>query len=459
MTTRLKSLRITRVALVPKGANQEAHVVLYKQAETKREQGMDFSRSAFAYAPDGPATWKLRLVETPEGQPTAAQVGRAIAALRPAGFRGNRVVIPAEDLPDVKRTVLAAWHVTHPEAEAADIPTILKGHDMDDYAMPMTTDQKLHCREWYELWDAFTSSMYDFMQAMAHDPATYAPLMVESIRQFLDHAEAMLTMVGMVEKAHPLLAVCAEVCKQGAVMSAARLRRLEEAIATLQGILEEAMPMMEKRKGRHMVDKPTHDADQALTLTKRAETAEERATAAETQVKDLEADIAKRAMTPEQQEAAWLASLPDVIRKQYEADKLEKAELRKKLQAAEDRNAKQEYIAKAAGYKALPINPDDDWEVFKAIGGLEEKHRVRIEQLFKSAEELCATAKVFEAVGTGGGAGVGGSPAYAQLEVLAGELQKGTKMTKEQAIVKAMDARPDLARAHRTEREEARNGR
>ncbi len=94
--------------------------------ETKREDDEDFPPEAFAYVPDpeSPSTWKLRLWDSMEEKVTAAQVGRALAALGPGGFRGNRVQIPAEDLPAVRRKILAAWRTVHEADEA--IPDVLK---------------------------------------------------------------------------------------------------------------------------------------------------------------------------------------------------------------------------------------------------------------------------------------------------------------------------------------------
>lgn len=94
--------------------------------ETKREDDQDFPAEAFAYVPDPdrPSTWKLRLWDSLEEKVTAAQVGRALAALGPGGFRGNRVQIPAADLPAVRRKILAAWRTVHePDAE---VPEVLK---------------------------------------------------------------------------------------------------------------------------------------------------------------------------------------------------------------------------------------------------------------------------------------------------------------------------------------------
>lgn len=105
---------------------------------TKEENGMQYPRAAYAYAPDPekPSGWKLRLWETPEKKETAAQVGRALAALGP-GFRGNKVSIPSSALSGVKRKILAAWKKTHPGATSEQIPEILKG----EFSMPFTLEE------------------------------------------------------------------------------------------------------------------------------------------------------------------------------------------------------------------------------------------------------------------------------------------------------------------------------
>lgn len=102
------------------------------KAATKREDGEDFPAEAFAYVPDPemPSTWKLRLWDSLEQRETVAQVSRAVAALSPSGFRGNRVQIPAEDLPSVKAKVRAAWRrVNGPDRE---VPAVIK-RDMSNY--------------------------------------------------------------------------------------------------------------------------------------------------------------------------------------------------------------------------------------------------------------------------------------------------------------------------------------
>lgn len=129
---RIFDIVLDEVSLVDKGANQGAHVILMKRDEafnkqaTKREEGEDFPAKAFAYVPDPekPSTWKLRLWDSIAEKETAAQVGRAVAALGP-GFRGQRVQIPSEDLPAVKNKVLAAWLKVNEGKTRADAPAAL----------------------------------------------------------------------------------------------------------------------------------------------------------------------------------------------------------------------------------------------------------------------------------------------------------------------------------------------
>lgn len=100
---------------------------LEKEAKTKRENGIDFPASAFAYVPDPqtPSTWKLRLWENLDSKETAAQVGRAVAAIG-KGFRGNVVEIPEADMSSVKAKIKAAWRKTNKDKDMSEMPDVLK---------------------------------------------------------------------------------------------------------------------------------------------------------------------------------------------------------------------------------------------------------------------------------------------------------------------------------------------
>jgi cation transport regulator len=73
------------------------------QEVMKTEDGVQYPAAAFAYTPEKSSGWKLRLWEI--DKVTRKQLGAAAAALSPGGFRGQRVDIPREDLPTVKRKI------------------------------------------------------------------------------------------------------------------------------------------------------------------------------------------------------------------------------------------------------------------------------------------------------------------------------------------------------------------
>lgn len=107
--------------------NQKTVIKPLLKAVTKREQGKNFPASDFAFVPDRnkPSTWKLRLTESPGGKPTAAQVGRAVAALG-KGFRGRKVQLPAEARSRVVAKVRAAWRKANPGKPASEMPPVLR---------------------------------------------------------------------------------------------------------------------------------------------------------------------------------------------------------------------------------------------------------------------------------------------------------------------------------------------
>ncbi len=80
-----------------------------KQA-TKTEDGIAFRARDFAVVPDAekPGGWKLRLAEGSSGNVTRAQIARAITAMQPGGFRGNKVVLGPGDKAQAIRRISAA---------------------------------------------------------------------------------------------------------------------------------------------------------------------------------------------------------------------------------------------------------------------------------------------------------------------------------------------------------------
>ena len=97
------------------------------KADMKTEDGVEYPPAAYAYVGDPKvvSTWKLRLWETPDLKETRRQIGMAVAALGPGGFRGNRVQIPSDDLPKVKARILRAWLKVWPDKDRGDAPRVL----------------------------------------------------------------------------------------------------------------------------------------------------------------------------------------------------------------------------------------------------------------------------------------------------------------------------------------------
>ena len=94
---------------------------------TKKEASGNHPAKDYAYVPDASvsSSWKLLLTGTTGGPPDAGHVGAAVAALG-KGFRGNRVEIPASDLPAVKRKVRGAWGRANPDKTTEEMPEVLK---------------------------------------------------------------------------------------------------------------------------------------------------------------------------------------------------------------------------------------------------------------------------------------------------------------------------------------------
>lgn len=90
---------------------------------TKKEGDETLSASAFAYVPDkeSPSTWKLRIDDANHTRAAVAALGK--------GFRGNKVDIPSEDLPAVKRKVKAAYKKFFPDEK--ELPEILKSNEKE----------------------------------------------------------------------------------------------------------------------------------------------------------------------------------------------------------------------------------------------------------------------------------------------------------------------------------------
>jgi len=455
MATRLTKLSIGKVALVPKGANQEAYVLLYKmdKAEWTTATVNNFPDSSFAYVepgdkdPDGKTTPRSKRhlpYKDAAGKPDAAHTRNALSRL-------PQTNISASAKASAKRKLLAAARSLGINATT----NTQKDLGMDDTAMamdeerespPMTLEERQQARQlyaqWGPLWRDFCATVNEIMD-WDDDDAQYADILMQSIEQFSTQATAILSDLGLLTKAAPLFAVLNEVTKAGAVMSGARRARLQAAIGALQAILDEANP----QTGGETTTPATKGVRMTVTvdeITKRAETAEAR-------VHVLEAELLQAKMSPEEQEAEYLKNLPDAVRKQYTADKVEKAALREELRIEKEARQRQEYIEKTVTYRLVGMTPDH-WNVLKAIDGLPQQERDELLRMLASAHEVIKTSGLLKVHGKDGVAPVMGS-ALERIEKMARERAAASegKLTYEQAYDRISSEQPTLFAEARSE--------
>lgn len=216
-------------------------------------------------------------------------------------------------------------------------------------------------------------------------------------------------------------------------------------------------PAHERLKKEHLVSGSVAQA-QIDTLTKRAEAAEARVRELEplvTKTAELETTLAKMRQTPEEQEAEYLASLPDAVRKKYEADQLEKVDLRKRLAEADERVAKADLVAKTADFRAFGMVPEQHWTIVKAIHAMPEADRDELLRLITANMAQRETAALYTAQGytSPAATGTNGSgSANDQLMALAHTYAKEQAVTLDKAIDAVAKAHPDLWRRDQLEK-------
>ncbi len=472
MTTRLTNLRVDEGSLCEKGANQRAAVMLFKRAPvvktaTKTEAGQDYPAEAYAYVPDSetPSTWKLRLWEDPEKKETAAQVGRAVAALSPGGYRGNRVEIPAEDLPKVKAKVKAAWKRTHPDASDADVPDVLKKEggvlgglqrmvqaigkrlgwteaDVENVTLEVAKDlaeddgattfgeelaeeqREAKYREVEsELWDLVWLLRDAIGNTLRDETADRQALIQQSLDEFK----------GTILAALPAwLAGNTTVAKVGRKISADRLQRMKDAHQMLGEIIAEA----EQDTTEPAATKTQKNDNRGVD--KLPETKIDKAALPEDVRKYLE-ELEKKAQDLE----AKGNQVPEEVTKQLDDLKKRADQAEEALRKERDERLTKEFVAKAAGFKNLPVKPEEFGPVMKSLAEKDPENYAKVEAALKAADEAAGKAGLLGEIGSS--AAPAGGTAMAKLEGAAQELRKSDpNLSKEQAVAKALEQHPEL---------------
>lgn len=195
----------------------------------------------------------------------------------------------------------------------------------------------------------------------------------------------------------------------------------------------------------HEVLNETEDVYMSEELKKQLEQAQQDAAAAIERAEAAEAELAKRD-APDDPEDIWKGVAP-ALRKRFEQQEQEIALAKAAAEMERDQRVKQESIQKAAAYKHLPINADDDWEVFKAIDRLDAPVSKRIYELFKAGDANLGDAGLTNERGVSGEDGEPLSSGDQMEQLIQAEIEKsGAEYTI--AFSKVAAANPVLYRAY-----------
>jgi hypothetical protein len=481
MATKLRKLKITRVAVCPQGANPDADILLFKSqapAVVKEEMTTgDVYTNTFA----GTAQCSDPHCDNPDcpvhGDAVRARRKKKRVAKGPIGAMG-----------------------AHGEPDGDEEPPL-------DYA---TRGQQYDLWEtlWGK-WECLCATFSDVVGDGDEDNIPHLPILERSIGQFQEDVHQLLTDAGVIAKVAPPLkalhGLVTEMAKVGAPMAGHRLTRLKEALVALQQILDEctppalphgvqppidragisaaeaagipgAMTTPALMKGRRAMavrkntesdkehcascddedcDNPAHDRMKAMEKQAESRIAELEALLATTQdalseahstLSQRDAAIAKMQQTPEEQEAEYWASVPEPVRKKHEADEAEKIELRKQLSEAREEREQTVYLTKTAEFRGFGmVAHPKHARILKAIDGMEEEDKEELLRLIKASQEQARTAGLFETRGAEGRNGAGSLDARSASD----ELMALTKAYMAEKGVDFLPASEAIAKSHR----------
>lgn len=154
----------------------------------------------------------------------------------------------------------------------------------------------------------------------------------------------------------------------------------------------------------------------------------------------------------------------EAIQKQLADVQVENAALAKRAaeseavaKAALDEQQRLGYIAKMrTDYPHLPINPNEDWKVLKALDSLPDDHSAagaRLRDLLAAANEVYAQSSTFKRLGHSGHGNTGHSEtAYDKMHELANQMvQKGEMKTRADALAAVAREFPALYEQYQRE--------
>ncbi len=405
--TKLRDPDITNVDLVDRPANPEARILLYKRdgdKPMKTEDGVAYPAEMYAYVPDpdSPSTWKLRLCDS-EMDITAAQVGAAIAALG-KGFRGNKVEIPAEDLPAVKGRVRAAWKKANPDKEDDDMPSVIakQGGLLHAIAkkLGLTDDEvEKYVGEGNGTGEMFNEAFNRYsLREIQEEIYDFTGALNQSISSIIadDKISDKKSMLdGSIEQFNAAITAAIpewlnerqEIGKSGRVFSAERLGRLKKLSQDILALIAEG----DKQEG--------DDGKMAGEINKSllAQEVQDYISKMEAEIETLKKT---QAPPPAPDPEEVLKSLDPAVRK-FVDDLKAKADAAEAVakKALDDEKTKT-YVAKAAGYTHLGIQTEEFGAVLKSLADKDPESMGKITAVLDAANEAVGKSKLFEEAGS-----------------------------------------------------------
>lgn len=155
-------------------------------------------------------------------------------------------------------------------------------------------------------------------------------------------------------------------------------------------------------------------------------------------------------MSEEETMKSVLKSLPEPVREMLEKAQGEAAIAREELRKEREERRNEEYVAKAAGWSHLTVDPKEIGPALARLSDIDANLSQQIEKALTAANAQAESASIFDEIGRA--SRPDDNSAYAKVETLAkAAVAAGEFNTLEQAIAGVVVKNPDLYAAYRAE--------
>ena len=155
-------------------------------------------------------------------------------------------------------------------------------------------------------------------------------------------------------------------------------------------------------------------------------------------------------MSEEETMKSVLKSLPEPVREMLEKAQGEAAIAREELRKEREERRNEEYVAKAAGWSHLTVDPKEIGPALARLSDIDANLSQQVEKALTAANAQAESASIFDEIGRA--SRPDDNSAYAKVETLAkAAVAAGEFNTLEQAIAGVVVKNPDLYAAYRAE--------